>query len=185
MKSYYFKLLKLGLISDNFNRRNRNIVTTVIHRAKRNYFLNCFNTCRDNVNKTWNIISRILTSNTTRDSVRTVVVDGLSVSDGADLADEFNKYFSSIAKKFDDEIPYTQNSPINYLSLVDRPNSLFLTPVTTVGCASVIQKLKLTSYDAASLPVPILKKSFDYLIIPLTALINKSFLTGVFPEHLP
>ena len=50
-------------------------------------------------------------------------------------ADAFNKCFSSIAKKLDNEIPYTQNSPINYLSLVDRPNSFFLTPVTTVECA--------------------------------------------------
>ena len=63
---------------------------------------------------------------TTRDSVRSVVVEGVSVSDGTEVADAFNKYFSSIAKKLDDVIPYTWNSPINYLSLVDRPNFFFL-----------------------------------------------------------
>ena len=81
--------MKLGLISDNFNRRYRNLLTTLIRRAKRNYFLHCFNSCRDNVRKTWDIIRRIITPNTTRDSVRSVVVEGVSVSDGTEEADAF------------------------------------------------------------------------------------------------
>ena len=39
-------------------------------------------------------------------------MEGMSVSDGTEVADAINKYFYSIAKKLDDEIPYTQNSEV-------------------------------------------------------------------------
>ena len=46
----------------------------------------------------------------------------------------------------------------------------------------MIQKLKPTSFGNTSLPVSILKKSSVQLVSLLTALINESFITGIFPD---
>ena len=58
-KSKYFKLNKLGLISDESYKNYRNSVNSIIRRAKINYYSNIFNS-NPNPKKTWSTIKNIL-----------------------------------------------------------------------------------------------------------------------------
>ena len=101
-----------------------------------------------------------------------------------EIADAFNDYSSSVATVLGKNISIINYSPLKYLSHVNRPNSSFLTLVTGTKCYHINQKLKLTSFGNASLPVSILKKLSIQLVGPLTAIIRKSFVTGIFPDCL-
>ena len=104
-KSRYFKLFKLGIISDAVNRDYKNRLRTVIRAPKLLYYKNAFINSGGDLKKTWSLINNILSRNPGKKSVKSLLINNVSVVGEMDTANEFCDFFSSIATELSSQIP--------------------------------------------------------------------------------
>jgi hypothetical protein len=118
-------------------------------------------------------------------------IDNHPNSNPVTIANAFNTYFSSVARKLIENTP--ENDHLGHKDPLINLNSNFKTPVpslrfnytTTHEVNSIIHSLKTKDshgYDEVS--SRILKISAPYILSPLTHTINKILSTGIFPERL-
>ena len=184
-KSNYFKLYRQGIITRNVNDAYKKKLTKVIKSAKKQYFFNYFNSCRNDVKRSWKGIKTLIGNNSNDNGKKLHIknTDGELVSDEREISNIFNDYFSTIAQRLNDQIPQLNNG--NYVNPINQNmNSMYLYPVTTNECSNIITNLKNSYYGMNKMSSIILKKVKDILVHPLTQLINYSFSTGVFPDAL-
>lgn len=182
-KSNKYKQYKLGLIDSVANNSYRNYVNGLIRMSKQNYFKRSFDNCRNDIKRTWSLIKKLLNQNTSKRSIKSLLVDGVEVTREQDIAECFNDYFCSIATSLDDQIPHVDGSPLEFLES-SGPMSFFVKPLSINECSNIIKSLKNTYYGINKLPVHIIVKCSDILVYPLTQFINKSIEVGVFPDCL-
>jgi hypothetical protein len=147
-----------------------------------------------NKNKTiWSIVN--LESNKTgnMDKINTLNTNGTPISDCQKMANEFNKYFSSVAKIINSKqnklSPYNVDNTTPLYNLTQSfknpfPN-IYLKYVTTKEIKNIIKSLNLknsSGYDGIS--TKLLKISSPFFTSPLTHICNKSISSGTFPDRL-
>lgn len=100
-------------------------------------------------------------------------------------ANEFNIYFNNIPHKIVTDIPNSQNSPLDYLHNFSHTSNFTLKEVTINEVRDIIDSLSNTnSRDIYGFPTEIIKYIKNFLVIPLTHLINACFREGIFPDAL-
>ena len=98
---------------------------------------------------------------------------------------EFNIYFNNIPHKILADIPNSQNNPLDYLQNLSHTSNFTLKEVTINEVRDIIDSLSNTnSRDVYGFPTEIIKYIKNFLVIPLTHLINACFREGVFPDAL-
>ena len=100
-----------------------------------------------------------------------------------EIANAFNKYFSSVGKTVAESLPSVSNDAHTHYLPRSISNSFFFSPVTYEDICSVIMSLK-NKRDTRSFPAVVLK-SLRFILAPiLSYLINLSLSTGIFPNSL-
>ena len=98
-------------------KNHRNLLSTLIKQSKHKYFNKYFEDNWNNMKNTWKGIKNIITlNNLSSDIPITLSVNDVTISDPCDIANTFNNYFSSIAKKTKDNINYSHKHYSDYLS---------------------------------------------------------------------
>lgn len=101
-------------------------------------------------------------------------------------AEEFNNHFASAADKVLSGLPVP--SPAHHClsgGLPANPKTMFLSPVSRLELAETILHLRDTkSLDYYGMNPRLLKHICDEVAEPLTAIINRCFTEGVFPQSL-
>ena len=164
----------------------RNRVVNEIRQSKKNYYQQYFDENKNNMKLLWKGIKDIisLTPNNTDTFSHLVDDNGLNISESTHIANKFNEYFTKVAERITKKIPRTQKSPLSYLSN-SNSDSFFISPCTANEVSNVIQSLKKgKSSGPNSIPVKLLKVLNYSISSDLSALINESFTTGIFPENL-
>ena len=177
-------LMRQNKVSIVAYRRYRNYVTNLIRRSKTDYYHNKFTYFRSSTRGTWSLLNSVIRPSTTNsnDFVGLRVNDRI-ISDDADIADEFNTYFSNIGKSINESFQTNTSSHKVYLGN-SCVNSFFLRPVCNSEIFKLLKSLKNTGSDINEIPVSVIK-SVAHIISPtLTCIINKSFSTGIFPDKL-
>mgnify|MGYP001796354664 FL=1 len=106
------------------------------------------------------------------------------ITEEQDIANIFNKYFTSIAEKLVAKIPHTNKHFHDFLKNPNE-NSLFLIPIENWETEAIISHLDSSkSTGPNSIPTKILKTLKEQIATPLTILFNLSFQTGIFPDSL-
>jgi hypothetical protein len=182
-KSYYFKLVRLGVISQEFNKLYKNKLTTIVRLARQNYYKEIFENSKNNLKKTWSTIQSLLCRKSRANSIKSILIDGVAVSDEQNVADEFNKFFTSVGIDLDNNIPKSNESPLKYIT-ANLQSSFFVSPVTPSEIENIIGNLKKSSSNKDVLPMKILSKARNILSVPISNLINSSFCSGIFPDFL-
>jgi hypothetical protein len=85
----------------NFSR----IYYKTVRAAKKLHYSRLLASNAKNVKKTWNIFNELLGKNKANDSVEKINVEGRTLTDPAEIASEFNGFFTSIGKKISNSIP--------------------------------------------------------------------------------
>ena len=86
----------------------RNQVVSLCRESKKNHFRKFFTENANNAKNTWQGIKSIINIRNNSKSVPTsLLVDNKMVSHPTEIANNFNNYFSSIAKKLQDNIHYS------------------------------------------------------------------------------
>ena len=185
LKSSYFKLFKLGIISKEENNRFKNKVKSIVHRDKLNYYKKLFNDNRNNIIQTWNVIKSIISQNPIKkNTIKKIIFNNTEFFNNQEIANIFNNYYCEIALDLDNSIPTDNNT--NPCSLISQNaySSIYLNPVSIDECNKILNQLKIVKQDKNSIPVQLIKNISCYIAPVLSGVIKLGFSTGVFPGML-
>ena len=110
-----------------------------------------------------------------------ISVEGKTISDSQNIAENFNNFFYQHWQKYSKKIFPTKKHFSNFLK--DPITDTFFISLTTPEVYKSIQELQVNkSLGPNGIPIKILKLAKETLSGPLSELINKSFLSGTFPN---
>jgi len=182
-KHMLFRLYRRGEVGFPVYNSFKNILTSVIRKAKSRYFISKFSSGIGNAKETWRNINKLFNRRGSRDVINEIVSDGVKVRDAQKIADTFVKYFSNIGTQLDRNIPVIQSSPLDYMG-ASSPHSIFIQPSVPAEITSVVRGLISKPSNFNSVPVFIFKQIIDIVSPTICNLFNMSINTGVFPECL-
>ena len=162
-------------------RNYKNILTTVVRQAKSSYYSDYFTANKNNSKKMWSGINSVLNRKGTKNRD---LSDNCS-NNCQDYVNRFNDYFTTIGEKLASKIDDTNKSPNSYLTSVNIPNTFILRPTDCDEVTSIVLVLddyKSPGYD--ELTNEVIKYVHDYIIDPLTYIINLSFNMGEVPDNI-
>ena len=163
----------------------------LIKAAKKNYYSRKFEKVKGNAKKTWELINEL--RGKSKSSIKaSFMINGKLVESKREIANEFNMFFSSIAKKVNAKVySSTLNSPIStkcdkFKRHLDKNlgqlNSMFMSPCTIDEIAKIIADLE--NGKASDISIPLLK-NFSPLILDYLVLFYNQFINhGIFPGVL-
>ena len=107
-----------------------------------------------------------------------ITLKAKDVTNPKNIANAFNNFLTNIGPSLSKTIPQSKMNFKNFLKN-STLNSFVLKPVTHNEVRKLISQLGSTS-----IPVTILRDAIDFLVRPLTLILNQSFEQGIFPEIL-
>ena len=175
-------------------KNHREILCKAIKKAKRMYYSKKFELASGNIRKTWQLINELRGEKKT-DLKASFIIDGQIVTERRDIANGFNLFFSSIARKLNSKVqmsrPVTntteENSAVQkfakYYKLKKRMiNSIYLSPCDEKEIIEIIQDLE--NGKASDISISLLKKCREPLSPHLSKFFNWFLENGVFPQIL-
>ena len=183
LKSHYFKLLRLGLITKRVNNELKNRIGRMITDAKNSYYIDQFNNSRRDIKKTWDLLRQLTGRNKPKHTIKKILFNNIMFSEECDISEALNDHFANIGLKLAANIPYSIASPLENISPLNQ-TSFQLLPVLHNECLKIISNLKLTKTEINHIPVKTFIRIKNYIIHPLCKIINLSFETGTFPDAL-
>lgn len=160
----------------------RNKLTEIIKKTKYNFYKTQIEVNKDNMKRLWETVNYKIKNGNKKDKSITQIINGKNeiIKNKSEMCDIFNNEFINIGKtlanKIKQKIDYKEKKRANV-------HSVFLYPCTGPEIKEYITRLKnkkAPGFD--NIKSETLKEIVEYIITPLTYLVNKSFSTGVCPE---
>lgn len=178
------RLLKILTLKSNnpilseYYKKYEKILKKTVATAKKVHFINKMKQSDNKIKAMWNVIRERSNKKQKRDknNIKLQINNSLS-SDPIEVANYFNDFFASVGQKIcntDDgkANQFCSQSVINPIS-----NSIYLNPVDYPEIHTYIKNLKnKNSYGTDELPPSLLRQCADQLTLPLSILINQSFI---------
>jgi hypothetical protein len=98
----------------------RNIFNSLVRKSKSLYFEDSLNQNVGNPKKTWEILKEATVGTKTSSKIDKIVIDGKQISDPACIAEEFNKFFTSVGSSISNSVRFTATDPLSLMP--DYPN---------------------------------------------------------------
>ena len=158
--------------------------------AKNSYYKKYFEQHSSDSKKQWRMINSLLNRHVRKSAkLKLNDNDGNVISDPLHVAENFNNFFSTIAKKLKFKLDQNHSNrgvSDQFTSYLTDPvtKSIFLTPTCPLEINGIINALKLkttsdTKINALKTATEI--HNFNYVV---TDIINSSFTSGIFPSEL-
>jgi hypothetical protein len=165
----------------NFYRNYKRIYRKVIKAAKAYDTEKTLKGCSNFSKSAWKIINSS-TKCFNRPKPIQLQINNQTIEKSQEVAEEFNKYFSSVALP---DSSFLGPRPLANFNIGGQVSSMALSPVSERDVARVIEGLKpKQSTDINGMSVWLLKRCYRHILKPLTKLVNFSFQTGSFPSSL-
>ena len=178
---------ELYIIYSNYRKKLKGIIKY----AKKAYYCKRFKNVQGNMKKTWALINE-LRGKVKNNIKASFMINDQLVTDQRKIANGFNSFFSSIARKLNAKLNSSKlatdiGSPsgnTSYSKFFDKriSSSIFISPSTSDEVEKVI--LNLESNKASDISITILKKCVSYVADHLSNFFNIFIKTGVFPNIL-
>ena len=172
-------------------RKFRNKTRQLIKQAKRKYFSESVNNCKD-TKAIWKHLRTVTTGSKSSPSnlPSEIIINNERITGSENIASTLNKYFASVAEQLQDNNSNVSNSDHDKIrhfvnSKVPSNTSFNIPFITTEQVSTYIKRLdssKATGLDG--LGPRLLKLAVNCLSSSIAALINKSLATGQFPSQL-
>ena len=164
----------------------RNKVVNLCKQSKKAYYQNFFIQNVNNIKKTWQGIKSIISINNKNISKPSSLMDkNVLITEPKKVANLFNDYFSTIAKKLQENIHHNGQDFNMYL---DNPNdhSFFINPTNEIELINIINSfLSLNkAYGPHSIPIDIFHLIKLNVAAPLSEIINLTFEKGLYIQNL-
>ncbi len=153
--------------------------------AKKLYYGNKFIKHNGDMKKTWQLINE-LRGKVKLNNKPSFIIDGNLVQNKRIIANEFNKYFTSIAKNMNQDLDENigdKDIP-DHETFFDKtiPGSMYFNPCDETELKSIITELE--SGKSSDLPIKVIKCSADILVPTLAKVFNVFIEKGIFPDIL-
>ena len=171
----------------NIFRDYRKCLRKIIKHAKSKFYNKKIQDSSGNLKKTWEIINQIRGKNK-RTIKPQFVINNARIVERRIIANEFNKYFASIASNMNENSELSDGIPITpiikFEQFMPKRNlkSIFLYDCTENEIANIISELE--NGKASDFPIKIIKRSSHVLSPALACHYNYLMTTGKFPDEL-
>ena len=182
MKSNYYKQFKNGIISKEENNRLKNRLNKEINQDKKTYYQSLFSNSVGNMKKSWKTLHSLLGTCDSKNSAEKIFGEVTSDPEKFDIVNKFNDFFAGIGDALATQMPdstYPPTFPSDHMH-----HNFYLFPPTHDEISKIIMNLKMTWTSTDVLPVKLLKRFKNILVVPITLLIEHSIQKGVFPSEL-
>jgi endonuclease/exonuclease/phosphatase family metal-dependent hydrolase len=179
------ELYRLSKIDNSFTdeyKNYRNMLSSVIYYAKKHYYSKKFNSCINDVKKTWKSINELLCQKVKCNNVTKVSDGGTVIEDVDAIADLFNEHYVSIADRLAQVIPAVNQDPVKFVKRNDQTFVYF--PTDQQEVMHVINSFKSKNSNLDSIPSFMYKHVADIISPIIAELINSSINLGTFPDVL-
>ena len=155
----------------------RNLLSTLLTRAKEEYFTNFFNENIKDIKKTWKGIKTLVSLRQKNNDLPSLATkDGKCINDPVAIANTFNNFFTSVAEIVHSKIKFSNKSFKNFLSS-EIKDSLLITSTNKEEIYNIISLNSNISSGPNSIPAKVLHLLQDQ-INHLATICNLSFSTG-------
>ena len=185
----YKNLLRTDINSPLYNRLKcdfkiyQKTLKNTITQAKKIYFHRIFNMHKNNVKKTWSIITETLHHKQKSEISKEFLINNSVITDPTIIANQFNNYFINIGKSLSNQI----NSNKSFNSYLNTPSEKIFkfTSVDENTIINIISKLKNnTSTGHDNISNKLIQFAKSTIAKPLALIINQTLKTGIFPSQL-
>ena len=154
--------------------------------AKAKYYADVFEKNKSNIRHTWGAIKEILGKfKNKHDFPDYFTLDGKLISEPQLIANCFNSFFSSVGRALSEKISYNgTNSVSSYLKRHVSSCFHFECVNPTVVMKYINDLASKSSCGPDKISSILLKRLANYIVTPLTVMINQSLCTGTFPDKL-
>ena len=164
----------------------RRLLKRVINMAKNSYTCDKILENKEDSKKTWRIINE-LRGKSKREIKPPFLINNEKIYERRVIANEFNKYFNSIASNMNEEIAENDMHDLGFRSFEDylmpsTKNTIFLHDCDPEELLEIIRKLD--NSKASDIPIRIIKKSAHIISPILSSYYNTLMKAGVFPGIL-
>lgn len=164
-------------------KRYKNILKTLVKKCEKEYYSQLLQDNKKHAKNIWNIYGEIMNKKKKTPKVTELNTNSKTLKTDKEVADGFNKFFSSIghtmAKQCSD-----QSNCIDNISNHQKQN-MFLTPVTEEELLKELHKIpSKKSSGLDGIPCSIMKEVGNFIARPLTHIFNCSFREAKVPTEL-
>ena len=163
-----------------------NYLNQCIRSAKKEFYRNEFSKYKNDIQKTWDTLKKIINKKTFKsDFPSCFVQEGVKITGSKIIADKFNEYFTEIGPKLARSIDAANKIPFN--SYLTTPcaasfNFAYTNPNDNVKIIRNLRPKSSAGHDNIS--TKLLKEIEHVVSRPLSIMINQSLCTGIFPDKL-
>lgn len=165
-------------------KRYRNIYNSLIRRSRKDYYHHNLNIFKRNPKKTWSILKEAMgVEKGIQNEINDINVGGISISDKAQMSEEFNLFFSQIGKQISNSIQPTTVDPLSYINVPNNIPNLEFFPCSPAQIVTLVKNFEnKSSPDLDGISINLLKKVIIEISVPLSHIFTLSLSQGVFPE---
>lgn len=166
-------------------RSYRNIYNTVLRLSKKLYFEKNLNENAKNPRKSWELLKEALNSNNNQNKIESIQINGLPTDNSQDIAEEFNKFFSTAGVNVASSINPSCLEPDDFIPPNPNPPELSLGLTSPATVHTTIQNFESkNSLDLDGISTSLLKAISIPISLPLSHIFNLSISNGIFPNKL-
>ena len=157
-----------------------------IRYAKAKYYADVFEKNKSNIRHSWGAIKEILGKfKNKHDFPDYFTLDGKLISEPQLITNCFNRFFSSVGRALSETISYNgTNSVSSYLKRHVSSCFHFECVNPTIVMKYINDLASKSSSGPDKISSILLKRLANYIVTPLTVMINQSLCTGTFPDKL-
>ena len=164
------------IFSDNYRRILKHIITD----EKKKYHDKKFLNASGDPKKTWQIINQ-LRGKQKRTMKAVFIIDNQRIIDRRVIANEFNKYFVSLACQLNDKVQI-QSGDFGKFMHSSQANSMFLNECSEDEVNTIIRELQ--NGKSSDIPIGVIKKTSKIISPILSSHFNYLMKVGKFPDEL-
>ena len=171
------------------NIRKYKIYNKVFNKLKRKmktlYFKTILEENRNNSRKCWSILKSAIGKTNDKSSFPlSFTINNSKISDKSEIVEGFNNFFSNIGLTTSHNVPPSKYPFSSYMSPRNM-QSIFLGPVAPSDVSDSAKKLKSKlSSGHDNISTKLMKYTLNYIIEPITHIINQSLCTGIVPTDM-
>ena len=188
----YRKLKQLPSSSNQYNSMKTNVKTInnilrkAIRSAKKDYYARIFTESKDDIEKTWKNINKVLGRGLENESIpKELIVDGKKITNKLGIVNSLNSHFASVGNKLAASLPTQSN--VSFRDYLTDPTTTHFnfSPVNEDTVIQIISKFEPKSTTTEdSISTKLLKFVKHQISRPIAYIINQSLSTGIFPDVL-
>ena len=119
----------------------RNVYNRLIRSCKKEYYADTLAKCRKNPKKTWDTYREILGTSSTSKKINEISVNGSLISDDTCIAEEFNKFFTSVGTDISESITRINVDPMSFMPNLLPRNELNFDKVGPILVCDILKAM--------------------------------------------